>query len=375
MITIAYFHDGTSVYDKMFLEHLTEKNKLYFLTFWPKPRFVPKKATTIVMREPLRQFTNKEWTEGIRMYALFLLRSLLTKIHIRQIKPQLVIGCMATKYGFYTTIARTKPTIVMVWGSDILIAPNRFLFFRFLAKHTLKKADAIILDSNIQKNTAVQLGSSQDKILKFPWFNTKEITPKETRNRIRLELNWETNIIVYCARNHEPIYHVQDLIEAIPQIIQKQPDTRFLILGEGSLTPMLKQRTRELGIRQHVIFTGAVSRQEAIDYLNASDVYVSTSLSDGTSASLLEAMTLGIPAVVTDIAGNKEWITNNENGILTPTQNPNTLAKKIIELIQNKETAKKLVQNAQKTIQQKVDWQKNMQTLDNLIEKLANKEA
>lgn len=375
MTTIAYLHDGTSVYDEMFLKHLTEKNELYFLTFWPKPRFVPKKATTIVMREPLRQFTNKEWTEGIRMYALFLLRSLLTKIHIRRIKPQLVIGCMATKYGFYTTIARTKPTIVIIWGSDILIAPKRFVFFRFLAKHTLKNADAIILDSQIQKNTAVQLGSSPDKILKFPWFNIKEITPKETRNRIRQELDWQTSTIVYCARNHEPIYRVQDLIEAIPQIIQKQPDTRFLILGEGSLTPILKERTKELSINNHVKFVGAVPRQRAIDYLNASDIYVSTSLSDGTSANLLEAMTLSIPAVVTDIPGNKEWITDNQNGILTPTRNPTTLAQKILQLIENKERAKQLAKNARETAQKKVNWQKNMQALDNLIQKLIGSQA
>ena len=51
-------------------------------------------------------------------------------------------------------------------------------------------------------------------------------------------------------------------------------------------------------------------------YLNAADIYVSTSLSDGTSLSLLEAMACSLPVVVTDIPANKEWITDGHNGFL-----------------------------------------------------------
>src|SRR3990170_1149045 len=373
MAIIAYLHDGTSIYDHMFLEHLVKRNTVFFLTFHPKPRFIPKEARVTIMREPLLFLADKAWIEGIRMYTLFLLRTLLVKLELRRIKPQLVIGCMATKYGFYATATSFKPTIAIVWGTDVLISPRRFLFFRFLAKHTLKKADAVILDSKVQKNAAVQLGCNPDKILKFPWFNEESVKLKSSREETREKLGWSDNVIILSARSHETLYGIEHIIEAIPEIIKTEPNARFLILGQGRLTQTLKERVKQLQVSQYVRFLGHIPRDEVITYLNSSDINVSTSFSDGTSASLLEAMALAVPSVVTDIAGNKEWIESNYNGILTATRNPKDLAGKIVHLAQNQDTRKRLGKNAQTTIEQKVDWQRNMQTFDSLIQALIDK--
>lgn len=372
MAVIAYLHDGTSVYDELFLEHLTKKNSVYFLTFHNRPRFVPKKATIITIREPLRLFADKEWMEGIRMYALFLLRALLIRLHLKRIKVQLVIGCMATKYGFYSTVLGYRPTVIIVWGTDVLIAPKRFFFFRFMAKYAFKNADAVILDSQVQKNAAIQLGCSPNKILKFPWFDLESVSPKKSRDEIREKLGWRDNVIILSARSHEPIYGVEHLIEAIPKIVKEVTESRFLIIGGGHLTQSFKERVRELHIEKYVKFTGNLPREDVVAYVNASDIYVSTSLSDGTSASLLEAMTLTVPSVVTEIPGNKEWIKNGYNGYLIPVKDSKSLSEKIIQLIKNKEIGKKLGENARKTVEARVNWRKNMEAFGNLILRLIN---
>ena len=370
MATIAYIHDGTSVYDELFLKHLTNRNRVFFLTFNKAPRYVPKETTLVKMREPYNIFSKVELLEGLRMHVLFLLRVLLLKLHLRRLKPELIIGCMATKYGFYSALTGFKPKIVIAWGSDILIAPKRFFFFRFTARYALRKADAVILDSQVQKRAAIQLGCGPRKIVKFPWFELEAVKPKDSRVEIREKLGWRDNMIVICARSHERVYGVEYLIEAIPEVVSKEPNSRFLILGQGSLTQSLRQRVEQLKVREYVKFVGRVPRAAVFAYLNASDINVSTSFSDGTSASLLEAMTLAVPSIVTKIPGNEEWIENGKNGYLIPIRDSKSLAERIVFLIRNDESRKKLGENARKSVEANVNWHENMKVFDRLIRKL-----
>ena len=101
---------------------------------------------------------------------------------------------------------------------------------------------------------------------------------------------------------------------------------------------MLKAKTEKLGVKEYVKFLGKIRHRDVAKYLEASDIYVSTSLSDGTSASLLEAMALSLPVVVTDIPGNREWVKNGWNGFLFPAKNPEKLAEKVVVLAKDKNT-------------------------------------
>jgi len=364
VVRLAYAHDGTSVYDLLFLKRLTKENTVHFLTFNNNPRFVS--SETIVTKMSWSVSAESK-TEGLYMYALCFLRALLLRIYLNRIKPHLLLGCMATKYGFYSALSRFKPFILIVWGSDILIAPKRFFLFRFMAKFALKKADAIIVDSEVQKDAAIQLGCIPRKILKFPWFDLNDIRVKTCRNKIREELGWCKNPIIICVRRHDWIWGVQYFIEAIPQVISVMPESRFLILGKGQLSERFKRRVKELRMGKYVKFMGQLPREDVIAYLNAADVYVSASLSDGTSASLLEAMTLELPPIVTDIAGNLEWVRNAWNGYLIPVRSPQSLAEKIVLLIKDRNLRQRIGKNARKTVETKVDWRKNSKALSNLI--------
>lgn len=371
MVTLAYAHDGANEYDLLFLDYLVKKNVVYLLTFYRNPRFVPRK--TAIMRMPKIFCAPTEKAEGPYMYALFPLRALLLRLYLKLIKPQVVLGCMATKYGFYIAVSRFKPFILIIWGSDILVAPKRFFLFRFMAKYAIKSADAVVIDSEVQRKTAIQLGCSPEKILEFPWFDLKDINVYTSKSTIRDKLGWHENPIVVSTRKHELFYGVQYFIEAIPKVVNTLPEARFLIVGRGRLTERLKRRVKELGIEKYVRFMGYLPREDAIACVNASDVYVSTSFSDGTSASLLEAMALGVPSVVTDIPGNKEWIKDGWNGYLVPVKDPKSLAEKIVQLIRDKEVGERLGENARNTVENKVNWRKNMKSFSDLIVQLASK--
>jgi glycosyltransferase involved in cell wall biosynthesis len=78
---------------------------------------------------------------------------------------------------------------------------------------------------------------------------------------------------------------------------------------------------------------GFIPTEELPCYYNAADIYVSTSLSDGTSLSLLEAMGCALPVVVTDVPSITEWITDGHNGRVVPRRQPEAVAQALVELL------------------------------------------
>ena len=93
----------------------------------------------------------------------------------------------------------------------------------------------------------------------------------------------------------------------------------------------LKEMTKTQ-IENSVHFVGNIPYSEMGKFLKSAHIYVSTSLSDGSSTSLMEAMACGLAVVVTGIQGNMEWVIDGRNGFLFPPKDHSALAKKVLKL-------------------------------------------
>ena len=368
---LAYAHDGVSVYDELFLNSLREKYDVYVLTFHPSPLYIPSGIKTIKMADPLPE-TNLHPFEGMRKHLLTPVRAQLFKKSLLRVKPDALIGCWASTYGLYSAYSNFHPFILLVWGSDILVIPRKYFPLKPLVVYSLRKADVVVVDSEVQRETAINFGCKPQKIVKFPWVNLNGFRNDESqRRKIRIECGWSDNdIVVISLRNHKSIYGVRYLIDAIPYIVKKNTYIKFLILGEGRLTKVFKAKVERFTKSGHTKFIGIVPHKRVADYLSAADIYVSTSFSDGTSASLLEAMACSLLPVVTEIHGNREWVEDDVNGFLVPIANSEKLAKKILFLADNHELRKKLQAKAEKTVRTRVNWQKNIQKLTKIIDEM-----
>lgn len=221
MLKIVYAHDGNSIYDLIFLSHLTKKHEVYFLTFNPKPTFTPKNMKIVVIPQPT--LNTKTLTEGFWKYALTPIRLELFKAYLKKLNPDVLIGCWIETYGFYSAYSGFKPFILFVWGSDVMVMPKKYPFLNPIVRYTIRKADLILVDSMVQEKEVVRFGGSPKKVLRFPWVNLEEFYSGGFRENIRKSLGWEENHIIISLRNHKPIYNVENLIEAIPLIIKKRP--------------------------------------------------------------------------------------------------------------------------------------------------------
>ena len=140
-------------------------------------------------------------------------------------------------------------------------------------------------------------------------------------------------------------YHF--LLTAI-NLLKEKRKVELDIIGDGPLRNKLEQQAQSLGLAQKVNLLGY--RTDVLELMSGADIFISSSLWEGFPTVILEAMTIGIPVIATDIPGTRELIDNGNTGILVPVENPEAMAKAVSYLISNPDVAERLVINAKENV-------------------------
>lgn len=257
---------------------------------------------------------------------------------VKKIDPDILNAHYVTLNAYMGALTRHHPFITTPWGSDVLIdLNNRFL--RFATVYSLNKSDVIIYNSDLQLSRLQDAGVSSKNMIKIRnGVDPKKFSPAFRDSKIRKNLGIpDTAKVVISTRNFSPIYNLEMLIKSIPLVLSERPDTYFLLLGDGKEKSRLVELCEALNITRNVRFAGHVNNDVLPSFLNASDLYVSTSLSDSSPVSLQESMACELVPVVTDLPANREFITNGTNGWLIPVNDIQELSGKIIHMLNNDE--------------------------------------
>jgi len=161
----------------------------------------------------------------------------------------------------------------------------------------------------------------------------KESYTRETLSK-ELGISTEYRYIGSVSRL-EPIKNQVMMINAFQFVNQAIPETRLLLIGDGSARPVLEELVKSLNLQDQVIFTGFIDHPQR--YINLFDIFLLSSFSEGTSMTLLESMCLSRPCVVTDVGGNSEIVINGQTGRLTPTDDKSKFANAILELLESQQ--------------------------------------
>ncbi len=360
---ICYLHDGISIHDHKFLKYLVSRKSydVHLLSFHNAA--LPRLDGLTVHQIPVPNSRLR-----------FLVACLLTPWLIRRIKPDIVHGNFLLTYGFFSALAHYHPLLQMVWGSDALLAPQKNWLYNLIVKYSLQQADLVRVNCQWLRKVIVDLGYPAGKIVVFPrGVDFEQFNPDVEGDYIRRQLGWGDNTVIICTRNHEAVYGIEYLLAAIPEIVRAKKKARFLFIGSGSRTNRLKKLVAKLGVRRYVSFIGYVPNDMVGGYLTASDIYVSPSLSDGTSNCLLEAMACGLPVVVTDVEAILEWIADGVNGFVVPRREPAALARKIISLIASEGVRQTFGKKNYSIARERASWDDNVNVMDKVYEMLASR--
>ena len=168
--------------------------------------------------------------------------------------------------------------------------------------------------------------------------------------------------------NFGPIKGHRYLLESAALLKRKNYRLNFILVGKGSLENELRKQSKDLRIEDIVYFVG--HRIDAQKMLMVMDILVVPSLSEGFSNTIVEALYMKKPTIATNVGGNPEIIYHNRTGILIPPKSPEYIAQAIINLLNNRNFAKKLGENGRKLVEDNFIFKNKVKETEQLYETL-----
>jgi sugar transferase (PEP-CTERM/EpsH1 system associated) len=168
----------------------------------------------------------------------------------------------------------------------------------------------------------------------------------------------------------DPVKDIGTLLEAVRQLPPERLRWRLLIAGSGPELPELIRRMEAHAVlKERVRFVGEL--RDIPGFLNALDAYVLSSLFEGISNSLLEAMASSLPVIVTDVGGNREVVIDGVSGIMFPPQDVGALVKALTTFGEQEEVRARFAEQARRRVEQEFSLERMMQNYDALYTKAA----
>ncbi|RPI78219.1 MAG: glycosyltransferase family 1 protein [Chloroflexi bacterium] len=351
---ILYFSRDYTTHDHRFLSALTKAGeKVYYITLERRGHVLEDRALP-------GEVEIVSWAGGKKPARLVDGPMLLLDLKhlLRKIRPDILHAGPLQTVGFLSALSGFQPFVSMSWGYDLLIDAERSASWRWSTRYTLNHSAAMVGDCETIRQRAASYGMAPERIVTFPWgVDLEKYHPGNRQDA------GDKHFTLLSTRSWEPVYGVDVLVRGFLQAAQSCPKLHLVLLGNGSQAPLLRKMIAEGGAAEKVTFAGQISQKDLPRYYRSADLYVSASHSDGTSISLLEAMACGTPVLVSDIPGNKEWVTPGVEGWLFPDGDSRALAGAIISAFERREQLVQMSEAARNLAERRADWEKNFPEL------------
>jgi glycosyltransferase involved in cell wall biosynthesis len=276
-------------------------------------------------------------------------------------RPDVVHAGPIQKTAFIAASAGVKPLVSMSWGSDLLMDAHKDAIWKCVTRYTLKRTTVLAADCQTVVNAARGFGYTGPARV-FPWgVDLDHFKPGKPAG-LRKQLGWEKNMVFLCNRTMEKLYGVDVVAEAFIQAAALAPNIRLMLFGKGSQETAIRMRFEQAGILDRVHFGGFAGLDDLPGVYNSTDFYVSASHSDGSSVTLMEALACGVPALLSDIPSNREWLGEGREGWYFKDGDAAALAQRMLEASKRADISKMSVA-ARKLAEKRADWKKNFSVL------------
>jgi glycosyltransferase involved in cell wall biosynthesis len=170
--------------------------------------------------------------------------------------------------------------------------------------------------------------------------------------RARLGVSEGESLLV-CIARLTPLKRLDILLEALALLYSTHPRVRCIVVGSGQLEGILKEQARTLGLSHCMTFAG--HQDDVRPFLEAADVYVSSSEREGFGLGLAEAMAFELPCVATRIGGHDEVLSAPGTGLLVPSGDPDQLAAAVAYLLDHRPQANAMGMAARRAVEERFD--------------------
>lgn len=230
---------------------------------------------------------------------------------------------------------------------DSLIGRIELSFLRRWARQILVLNPGMVAE-------ALEVGFERERIGWMPNPVDSEFfapcTPEE-RRRIReeLKIGQETPVAVFVGRL-DPQKELHWLISAFEKVVRQIPDALLVLVGDGSLKAQHKELVARRGLDGHVVFTGRLPGESVVKWLQAGDLFTMVSAIEGLPCSLIEAMSAGLPSVLSNIPAHTQLVDNEVEGIITTLGDEESIARGLVRVLNDRPGGRRMGTNARARI-------------------------
>ena len=245
---------------------------------------------------------------------------------ISGLSPDLLIAYRTTSYGFLGALSGFHPLVVAAQGETDAWPLNSWAvgLKRSMARFCVRRADLIHAWGDHIAQEQFALGATRAKVLVRPRGIDRDkffaASPAAPVDALRL----------VCTRSLYPEYRHEVILDAVASLATRGVPISMDVVGEGPSMADLQRRAAALGLAGRVRFHGRVRHDQLPELLRQCNVYVSMPITEGVSASLLEAMACGCYPIVTNLVANRYWISQHSNGTLVPIDDATALGDALL---------------------------------------------
>lgn len=369
---LCYIANPKSIHVQRWLEYFVAKEyEVHLLTFNSPIPPLPGVKTYQILPSFLKNLNvGRGW---LSMFFFFRVRRLVDEIH-----PDILHAHVLSVNSWLATLSGYHPRALTMWGSDVFRAHRNLttIVGRQLTVRALKSADLITAVSEplfhmAQKRIFQEISGQIIRI----GVDLKTFFPAEDAPVLRKQLCIEKHQpVVLSPRTFAPIYNIRNIIEAVPAVLEQNPETIFIFKDSKVSVDAYGRKIRHIlsdpQIKHAIRIVGRVPYNQMISYYHLADVVVSVPLSDALPVTVLEAMACGVPLVVSDLAQLRHVFVNNKNVLSILPQHPDEIATAISRLITDLPLRSTLIKNNLELVKQIGDFSAEMNKMDQLYQSL-----
>ena len=251
------------------------------------------------------------------------------------------------------------PYFLIAHGMELMQLPRGFAARQtkaWMRRRALSGAKRIIAVSHFTRDRVVELGVPKQRVSVVP----NGVVLAEPR-RAGSSLNGHGRVLMTVSRLVPRKGH-DTVLRALPRVLVQLPDAIYRIVGTGPELSRLQALTRQLQLDEHVEFYGQVSDSERERLLSECNVFVLATRAtptdfEGLGIAVLEAMQKGKPVVVTRAGGVPEIVDHGRTGLVVEADNPETLGRAMVELLQDPARATAMGRNAEIVVRERFGWE------------------
>lgn len=283
-------------------------------------------------------------------------------------------------YGLFFKRFFGIPYVVYTFAEEIMIF-QRNRFKKKVISYLLHNANKVITISQFTKRELIKLGLRDRDIAIIPLCVDSDMFMPRDCEGLRRKLNLQDKrVILAISRLAERKGH-DVVIKSLPKVLEKVPNTAYVIVGSGPTEDKLKTLVKNLALDRQVIFIGEVPHDSIVDYYNVCDLFImpnrkleDTGEIEGFGVVFLEANACGKPVIGGRTGGTEDAIIDSQTGILVDkVTEPDEISQAILRLLLDEELSRRMGEAGRKRAEDFFNWSIMANRLRELNKMIINK--